>query len=179
MAETVTKLPVKSAARKAATVPTPAPAWHPFDDLRREIDRLFQDFDGGWLRPFRPRPSALEPMFGGQFDWSTPAVDVAEKDKAFEITAELPGIDPKNIEVSLRNGNIVIRGEKQEEKEEKDKDYYLRERQFGSFERSFVLPDGIDRDKIEASFNKGVLTVSLPKTAAARKPEKKISVKAA
>ena len=77
------------------------------------------------------------------------------------------------------NGNLTIKGEKQEEKEEKKKDYYLHERHFGSFERSFQVPDAVDADKIEASFKKGVLTVTLPKKAEAQKPEKKIDVKAA
>lgn len=169
MAET--KLPVTTEGRKTAV----APAWHPFDDLRREVDRLFEDFNGGWLRPFRPSLPTLE-LLRGEMAWSSPAVDIVEKDKSFEITAELPGLDEKNIEVTLRNGNIVIKGEKQDEKEEKSKDYYLHERQFGSFERSFALPDGVEPDKIEAHFNKGVLTVSLPKAAAALKPEKKIAV---
>ncbi|MBN9310400.1 MAG: Hsp20/alpha crystallin family protein [Devosia sp.] len=172
MAETVTRLPVKSEGRKT----TPVAPWHPLEDLRREVDRLFSDFNGGWLSPLSTRMAGFDPM---RVEWNAPAVDVVEKDKAFEITAELPGIDAKNVEVTLRNGNIVIRGEKQEEKEEKSKDYYLQERQFGSFERSFALPDGIDTDKIDASFSKGVLTVTLPKSAAAQKPEKKISVKAA
>ncbi len=176
MAETVTKLPVKSEGKKAAA----AAPWHPLEDLRREVDRLFEDFNqGGWFRPLRPRMPSLEPLFRADIEWNAPAVDIAETDKAYEITAELPGIDAKNVEVTLRNGNIVIKGEKQQEKEEKAKDYYVHERQFGSFERAFALPDGVDPDKIAASFNKGVLTVTLPKTASAQKPEKKIAVKAA
>ena len=112
--------------------------------------------------------------------WSaSPAVDVVEKPTAYEITAELPGIDEKNIELKLANSNLTIRGEKQEEKEEKKKDYYLRERHFGSFERSFGVPEGVDADRIEASFKKGVLTVTLPKKPEAQNAEKKIQVKAA
>lgn len=178
MVETVTKLPVKSTGEKSA--PTAASLWHPVETLRREIDRLFDDFNGdNWLWPWQSRRLSVEPLFHREFDWSTPAVDIVEKDKAYEITAELPGIDEQNIEVTLRNGNIVIKGEKQEEKEEKAKDYYLHERQFGSFERSFAVPEGVDTDKIDAKFTKGVLTLTLPKTAAAQKPERKISVKAA
>jgi len=81
--------------------------------------------------------------------------------------------------VKLANGVLTIKGEKQEEKEEKKKDYYLRERSYGSFERSFQLPEGVDTDKIEAGFKKGVLTLTLPKSAEAQKTEKKIAVKAA
>jgi HSP20 family protein len=110
---------------------------------------------------------------------ATPAVDVVESEKAYEVTAELPGMDEKNIEVKLSNGNLTIRGEKQEEKEEKKKDYYLQERHFGSFERSFQVPEGVDANKIEAIFTKGVLKVTLPKKAEAQKPEKKIEIKTA
>ena len=98
-------------------------------------------------------------------------------EKAYEITADLPGMDDKNIEVKAVDGVLTIKGEKQEEKEEKKKDYYLQERSFGSFQRSFGLPDGVDQDKIEASFKKGVLIVTLPKRPEAQKPTKKIEVK--
>jgi HSP20 family protein len=106
-------------------------------------------------------------------------VDIAEKEKSFEVTAELPGMDEKDIEIKLSNGNMIIRGEKRQEKEEKKEDYYLSERHYGSFERIFNLPKGVDADKIEASFSKGVLTISLPKKPEAIKPEKTIPVKPA
>jgi HSP20 family protein len=172
MAETATKLPVKT--EKAAPR-------HPFVNLRREIDRLFEDFDRDfWGFPFRRSALDVEPFWRRELSWaSTPAVDVTENDKAYEITAELPGIDEKNVEVKLANGGLTIKGEKAEETEETEKDYYLRERRFGSFERSFRVPDGVDTSKIDATFNKGVLTVTLPKSAEAQKAEKKIEVKAA
>ncbi len=107
-----------------------------------------------------------------------PAVDVAESEKAYEITAELPGMDEKTIEVKVADGSLTIKGEKQEKKEEKEKGYYLRERHYGSFERSFDVPETVDADKIEASFKNGVLTVTLPKKPEAQKPAKKIEVKA-
>jgi HSP20 family protein len=88
-------------------------------------------------------------------------------------------MDEKSIEVKVVDGSLTIRGEKQEEKEEKKKDYYLSERRFGSFERRFEVPEGVDADKIEAGFKKGVLTVTLPKKPEARKPGKKIEVKTA
>ncbi len=108
-----------------------------------------------------------------------PAVDVTETDKTYEITAELPGMDEKNIEVKVADGVLTIEGEKQEEKEKKEKDYYLSERSFGSFQRSFKVPNGVDTDKIDATFKNGVLKVILPKSAEAQKAEKKITVKAA
>ena len=104
---------------------------------------------------------------------------MAEREGAYEISAELPGLDEKDVEVKLANGLLTIRGEKKEEREEKEKDYYLSERRYGAFTRSFQVPEGVDADKVEARFAKGVLTVTLPKTAEAQKQEKKIEVKAA
>lgn len=180
MAETVTKIPVKIQ-EKAADVPTRSQAWAPFLSLRREMDRLFDDFGRGFLQfPTRRSIFDVEPFGGREVTWeATPAVDIAENEKAFELAAELPGMDEKNIEVKVANGNLIIKGEKQEEKEEKKKDYYMRERNFGSFERRFEIPEGVDADKIEASFKKGVLTLTLPKKLEAQKPAKKIEVKAA
>jgi HSP20 family protein len=147
----------------------------PFTSLRREIDRLLEDFDGGlWPRSFRQ--GWLKPLGRGE---TVPAVDVVEKDNAFEVTAELPGMEEKDIEVSLSDRGLLIRGEKKAEKEEKKKDYYLSERSYGSFERYFGLPEGVAADKIAASFKNGVLTVTLPKTAEARNGQKKIPVTAA
>jgi HSP20 family protein len=176
MAEPTAKVPVKTE-KTSATTPHP---WHPFERLRREIDRLFNDFDGGlWRAPLRRSFFDIEP-FGREPNWAAmPAVDVTETDKAYEITAELPGMDEKNIEVKLANGILTIKGEKQDDKEEKTQGYYVRERIFGSFERTFQVPDGVDTDKIEANFKKGVLTLTLPKSAEAQKAEKKIAVKAA
>ena len=106
----------------------------------------------------------VEPLWGSQLTWPVAlAVDITESDKAYEVTVELPGIDEKNIEVEVANDNLIIKGEKQEENEAKKKDYYLSERHFGSFERRFRLPEGVDADKIEASFKKGLLTVTLLK----------------
>ena len=162
-----TKLPVKT---EKSSVGAPQ-FWRPFESLRREIDHLFEDFGGDfWRTPFRQ----VERAFGAM-----PAVDVTETDGAFEVTAELPGMEEKNIEVKLANRTLTIKGEKQDEKEETKKDYYMRERSFGSFQRSFTVPEGVEADKIEASFKNGVLTVTLPKTAEAKKAEKKITIKAA
>jgi HSP20 family protein len=174
MVETVTKLPVKQ--EKATVAPK---FWEPFEGLRQEVDRLFDDFGRGFWRPFS-RSVFTEPVFRRELTLPTmPAVDVVESDNAFELTAELPGMDEKKIEVKVVNGSLTIKGEKQEQKEEKKKDYYLQERSYGSFERSFDIPDIVEVDKIEAGFKKGVLTVTLPKKAEAQKPAKKIEVKAA
>jgi HSP20 family protein len=176
MAETTSKVPIKNE-KSAAGMPQ---TW-PFGSLRREIDRLFDEFDDGlWRSPFRGSLFDVTPFRRASADLTAlPAVDVSETDKAYEITAELPGMDEKNVEVKVANGILTIKGEKQDEKEEKQKDYYRRERSFGSFERSFQVPDDVDGDKIEASFKKGVLSVTLPKSAEAEKAAKKIAIKAA
>jgi HSP20 family protein len=176
MAEAVTKLPAKSEGEAAR----PA-EWRPLAGLRRDLERLFDEF--GWGLGRRPALRTLfdvEPFWAGEPAFArSPAVDIAEKDNEYEITAELPGLDEKNIEVKFADGLLTIKGEKREEKEEKRKDYYLSERRFGTFHRSFQVPDGVDADKIAASFKNGVLTVTLPKSAEAQKKEKKIPVKAA
>jgi HSP20 family protein len=161
MAEAVTKLAVKNEDKKPEGVRSVAPtgAW-PFANLRREIDRLFDEFTvGPWRSPTRHSLFDVEPFWRGGISWSkVPAVDVVDTGKGYEITAELPGMDEKNIEVKLSEGTLTIKGEKKDEKEEKKKDYYLSERHYGSFQRSFSVPDGVDTDKVEAAFKNGVLT---------------------
>lgn len=143
--------------------------WRSFRD---DMDRLFDGFSKGF------GVSAFEPFFGRDAEFAAPVVDVAEDDKAYTVTAELPGIDEKDVDVSVSGDVLSIKGEKKKEREEKDKNYYLSERSYGSFERAFSLPEGVDQDKIAASFAKGVLTVTLPKNPEAQK-SKKIEVKAA
>lgn len=180
MDDKANKVPVKVEAT-TPTVKEAASSWAPFETLRHEIDRLFESFAG---------PSGLFPLgrsaLSRELPWPrlnglaiAPSVDIAAKDDQYEITAELPGLDEKDIDVSLANGALTIKGEKKEEKEEKGKDYYLSERRYGSFARSFAVPEGVDIDKIQATFSKGVLSIKLPKTAEARKSEKKIQVKKA
>ncbi len=163
--------------KKAAPVPAPE-AWRSF---RGEMDRLFDRFSGAFGMPSLRRMFDMEPAFRQEstFSFAAPVVDVAEDDTAYKITAELPGLEPKDIELSITGDTLVLRGEKREEKEQKDKNYYMSERAYGSFQRSFALPDGIDRDKIAADLAKGVLTITLPKTAEAQKPAQKIEVKTA
>jgi HSP20 family protein len=177
MSQTVRKLPVKVEQRAGEA---PMKDQRPLASLRSAVDRVFSEFDPGlWRLPFRRSVFEMEPFWTSEVTRAAPVVDVTEGEKGFEITAELPGMDEKNVEVKLANGGLTIKGEKTEEKEEKQKDYYIKERHFGSFERSFRVPDGVDKDKIEATFSKGVLKVTLPKTADAQKAEKKIAVKAA
>ena len=139
---------------------------NPFMSLQREIDRLFDDFTRGF------------PTFSNAASGELlPSVDVTETDKQIEITAELPGLEEKDVQVNLADNVLTIRGEKKAEKEEKDKTYRLVERSYGSFVRSLELPEGVNADAIKASIEKGVLKVTVPKPAPAQ--VKKIDVKSA
>ena len=159
MTNSATKLPVKSQPIGSHIQRAP------LTSLRREIDRLFNDFDDGfWQTSFRRSIFDYLPFGRLQTPVNVLAVDIAEKDNAYEITAEIPGMDEKDIEVKLSNGGLLIKGEKRAEKEETKKDYFLSERSYGAFERYFGLPENVDTDKIAASFKSGVLTVTLPKT---------------
>jgi HSP20 family protein len=175
MAEDTSKIPVTT--DKAA--PSELRPRRPLESLRQEIDRLFDDFGvGTWRSPFRSSFFDMDPFRRAKAAFSgMPAVDVTETEKGYKVVAELPGMDEKNIEVKIANGMLTIKGEKQEERDEEKQDYYVRERSFGSFERTFQVPDGVDIDKVDASFKKGVLTVTLPKTAEAQKAEKKVTVR--
>lgn len=131
----------------------------PFLDLRTHMDRLFDGVFGS-MTPFGdsfgwPRLSRVEAM---------PRVDVGETAEAFTIKAELPGMDEKDVELTLKDGVLTLKGEKKAEKEANDKDYHLIERSYGTISRSFRLPDTVDPEKVTAGFDKGVLTVTLPKT---------------
>ena len=156
----------------------PAPMSDPFRSLRTEVDRLFDRFAVGLRMPSWRHMFEMEPIgLGSSFTFPTPAVEVTEDDKMFKITAELPGLEQKDIEVVLTGDTLTLKGEKRYEKEEKGKNQHMSERAYGSFQRSFTMPDSVDRDKITAELTKGLLTITLPKSAAARQPEKKIDIK--
>ncbi|MFZ5998454.1 MAG: Hsp20/alpha crystallin family protein [Nitrospirota bacterium] len=140
----------------------------PFTMLQREMNDLFDNF----FRSFDFAP------FGSRMGEFTPRVDVSETDKEIKVSAELPGMDEKDIEVTLNKDSLTIKGEKKEEKEDKGKNYYRIERSYGSFSRTIPLPLEVETDRAEATFKKGVLTVTLPKTAKAIKETKKIAIKA-
>ncbi len=176
MTEHATKLPVKKVNETLSAAKQPTST---FEALRREVDRLFDSFDvGAWRFPFR---AALDfaPLWESAPILGAPNVDIAETEKAYKVTAELPGLDDKDIEVKISDSILTIQGEKKEEREEKKADYHLSERRYGSFQRRFALPTGVDAGKIEAQFKNGVLSVTLPKTAEAQMKEKKIAIKAA
>ena len=161
MAEKETELPLNS------TI-SPSFAGLPFERLRRQINRVLEEFASGRnIADFEPFG-----RFVGEFPTDDGGVDFVEKEKEYEITAELPGLDSEDIEVKLSNGILTIGGEKKKEKEEKRDSYYFLERRYGSFKRAFQVPLGVDTEKVEASLEKGVLTVRLPKTPDAQKARK-------
>ena len=122
----------------------------------------------------------LEPLEEGEVRWGmVPPIDLVEKDQAYEITAELPGLDENDVLVNYDDGILTIKGDKKEEAETKEENMYVSERRYGSFQRSIRVPESVDADKIEANFKKGVLTLMLPKKPEAQRHAKQISVKAA
>lgn len=179
MANLEKKMPVHTDDEKTDQQPLATDPWRPLEKLRQQVDHLFEDFNrGSGLMPFRRGLFDVEPFWSREFiGRNLPAVDITEKDKSFEITAELPGMDQENIDITLSNGNLIIKGEKKEDKEEKSKGYHLSERHYGSFQRAFSLPKGVDADKIEANFSKGVLRISLPKKPEAMNADKKVQIK--
>ncbi len=176
MAEADTKLPVKSAPSQTAPSPQ-VQEWRPFETLRNQVDRLFRDFETGFLQS--PLYRDIDNLWRRPPGFPvTPAVDVVDKGNAYELTAEIPGLDAKNIELSISDDVLTIKGEKNEEKEEKTKDRYVSERRYGSFRRSLQLPAGVDPSKIEASYKSGVLSVKLPKSDEAKKKQTVIPIAA-
>ena len=142
--------------------------WKPvreLDRMRSDMDRLWDAFSEG--RPMR--------RFGEMKDW-VPSIDVFETKNDIVVKAELPGMDPKDIDISLSDGSLVLKGEKKHEKEEKEENYHFIERSYGSFVRSVPLPAEVKHDKINASYKNGVLKVVLPKSEESKKKEIKIKV---
>ncbi len=140
-------------------------------ELHREVDRVFDDFWRGFGAPSLLSGDGAAAV---EFDLR---VDTSEDDKAYHVTAELPGMTEKDVEVTFADNRLTISGEKKEEKEVKEENYHRRERHFGSFRRSFTLPAEVDEAKIAASFKDGVMTIDLPKSRTAQKKAKKITVK--
>lgn len=139
-----------------------------FSSLHREVDRVFDDFTRGEHWPFRALSAGNGKL--------SPSIDVSETEKAIEVTAELPGVDEKDIDVSLSDDLLTIKGEKKAESEKKGKDYHVVERSYGAFERVTRLPCEVDAGKIEAEFKQGVLKIKLPKSPEAKTRSHKIKI---
>ena len=139
----------------------------PIRSLQHEMDDLFENFLGGW---------DIAPLSSGGRAF-VPSINLAETDKAIEVTAELPGMEEKDVEVTLSNEMLTIKGEKKVEREEKEKNYYRVERSYGSFKRSIPVRAEADEANIAANFKNGVLKITMPKTAKAQAQERKIEIK--
>lgn len=138
-------------------------SFDPFAALQHQVDRLFDDYNG--LRAPNDGAAML-----------SPALDLKENEDSFDITAELPGVTKKDLDVRLTNDQIILKGEKKVERNEKKDDYHMVERRFGSFQRVLGFPCEVDNSKVEASFKDGVLKIHVPKAPEAKSREKKISV---
>ncbi len=163
----------KSVAVSRTDTPSSPAIWQ---SMRREMDKLFDQFSDGFTFPSLSRVENLWPSLGTEL--ASLAIDVTEDDKAYKVTAELPGLEEKDVNVTVNDDVLLIKGEKRQQKEEKDKNHYLCERSYGAFQRSFALPIDVDRNAVTAQIAKGVLTVTMPKTAESR-DVRKIDVKAA
>jgi len=146
--------------------------WRPFRELApmRDFDRMRREMDRLWDSFFERGPRAVETG-----EWY-PSLDVAETKNDIVVKAEVPGMDQKDIDISLSDGVLTIKGEKKQEREEKDENYHLVERSYGNFARSIRLPSEVMTEKINASYKNGVLKILLPKSDEAKKKEIKIKV---
>ncbi|MBW2145868.1 MAG: Hsp20/alpha crystallin family protein [Deltaproteobacteria bacterium] len=134
-------------------------------ELHREMDRMFGRFFGDWF--------SSEPALG---KWS-PMVDLSETTDNLVVRVEVPGMSPKDIQISLVGNTLSIKGEKKQEKKEKEENFYRVERSYGSFSRSISLPCDIEQDKVDAAYKDGILTITMPKSETAKAKEIKIDVK--
>ncbi len=145
---------------------------NPIMQFHQGIDRMFDQFFQSYGFPSLLNDSALL----SKDNMIKPNVDITDTDKNYSISVEIPGVDKDSIQISLNDGNLTIRGEKKQEKEEKDRNYHRIERSYGSFQRVLSLPPDADSDKIDASFKNGVLIVTLPKIPGAKSSVKTIPI---
>lgn len=144
--------------------------WNPFRELEDVSNRLNTIF--GKL----PVRAESEQELFGLTDW-TPSVDISETDTAYLIKGEIPGVKKEDIKVTVEDGMITMRGERRQEKEEKDEKFHRVERSYGSFMRSFRLPEDADDSAVKAEFKDGMISVTLPKSGKAKSKPKEIEVK--
>lgn len=178
------KSATKSKAGGRKSVPDASNTVTPLATLREEIDSLFDRFSEQW--PNLPNifgkgwsyPMAeFERRFGDAKLQLTPRVDVTESESQYDIVVELPGMNSDDIEININDDSLTLKGEKRDEIEKKEKNYHIRERSYGSFQRTFRIPGGVENDDIEASFSNGILNIKMPKSEKAKENTRKIPVK--
>jgi HSP20 family protein len=169
--ETAASLPVHSTGRAS-----PKRAFHgPFGQLHQEMDQLFDNFFSG----FGLSPSGAQGPFAGALTdrLLKPTLDIGANDKEYAISIEVPGVEQKDIKIEIADNTLTIRGEKKQEKEEKEKNYYRMERSYGAFQRVLSLPEDADQDSIKAKFKNGVLNITMPRKALPASNVKQIEIK--
>jgi HSP20 family protein len=153
----------------------PSTGLAPWQEMENWFDEMFSRHFSLLRSPSWPRPTWPRTRWRG-LEEMTPSVDLYEEGDNLVLEAELPGMSKKDIELTLSDQTLTLAGEKRQEKETKEKDYHRSECSYGSFRRSFRLPDGVDLGKADAKFQDGVLKVTLPKTAGAKEKTRKINV---
>jgi len=138
-----------------------------FVGIQRDINRLFDNF-------FRSGNPVEETIATAYF---APAVDIAEKENEYVVKVELPGVEKEDVKISVESNILTIKGEKKQEKEEKNKNFHRVERSYGSFQRSFTLPSTVKNDKIDALFNSGILTITMPKSEESKPKQIEVKVR--
>lgn len=165
----MTNEPVPAQAPRSS-MPARFDIFEPLNRIRSEFDRIFDDFTA--------RPGTA-PLARRMFGTDLPPLAMTQTDGGYKLTAELPGLEPANVEITVTDQSIRIAGEKKESREEKERDCFVSERRYGAFERVIELPADVDRDSIAASFKNGVLTLEMKRDAKAQPAEKKIEIKSA
>ncbi len=167
-------VPVRHEGRSGAG--TPVRQYEPLLQVHREIDRLFDSFFPDFGFPFA---SAARPFAGVDASMLLrPKADLSVSDSEYRLTVEIPGVSERDISLDISGNTLTIRGEKKQEKEEKEKDFYRIERSYGSFQRLLSLPEDVDQSAISAGFKHGVLTVTMPRKEGAKAEVKKIEITA-
>jgi HSP20 family protein len=148
---------------------------NPIARFHQEIDRMFEDFIRGFGFPSVGFGREVAPL--AQIECLKPTLDIAAGDKEYTISVELPGVDEKDVRLELTGDTLVIKGEKKQEKEEKEKNYYRMERSYGSFQRVLSLPEDADQDAIGATYKDGIMTITIPRKMATKRESRQITIK--
>lgn len=149
----------------------------PLQQLQGEIDRMFNNFFRGFSPPFAGFGNIPSLRLPGMAEGVLkPTLDISSSDKEYTISVEVPGVTEKDVKIEVVNNNLTITGEKKQEKEEKDKNFYRVERSYGSFQRVLSLPEDAEQDKIKATFKQGVLSLTIPRKAVLASKVKKIAI---
>jgi len=148
--------------------------YSPIAHFHREMDRRFEDFFRGFNFPSMGFGREFAPLV--QREWLKPTLDIAASEKDYTISVEVPGVDEKDVQLELSDGTLVIKGEKKQAREQKEKNYYKMERSYGSFQRLLSLPEDTELDSIEAVYKHGMLTITIPRKAKAATKSQRIPI---